>query len=373
MVKKTISLNFLLYVLFLNVTQAQNTFSIRINQVYPPQSAAVHVNTYSLSSQLDAAERNLRTEFSSGSRANANYTMELTRPTGRETKAIQNIFWVRSIDGKIDRYKDISAIPKMDASYPKATKIEIFAINNDGSRKNDSRNSVTEFNHYYKLFIDGIEQTIGTGADKQSYFRPRDKCEEAAKKYFNEKKPEDNSALCEVKIFDSTNKIVSVISNKEQHDIFLSKKEKEKEAQEDNTPQTETETEGTQTTCETVVMFYKNRLHAVRSSPEKIKNDIKDEAFTAIMRCISVEEGYSKTNISEILNLCVEAVKYLPQDNKKSPKKDELMEKIELILSTMEKNEDEKPTNFDRKRLNTTQTKQIEQIINVLIEINKKL
>jgi hypothetical protein len=150
MTKKYFNIIFFLLLSF--QIQAQS-FSIKITQVYPP-GGVVYGDAYNLSGELDKAEATLRNKYSG---RDANYTMELTRPSGKETKAIQNIRWIKVENGKKSNLKSKPS-PDPQKSYSKPTTIEIYECNNNGSKKGGS--TITDYDYYYLFSKGEVVDTI---------------------------------------------------------------------------------------------------------------------------------------------------------------------------------------------------------------------
>ena len=297
MVKKYF-LNSVVFVLFAFQMQAQSMFSIKITQVYPT-GGVVYGNTYDLSSELEAAEKKLRSQYTG---KDANYVMELTRPSGKETKTIQNINWILVKNGVKENYKGKPVILN-DSSYPEATKIQFYACNNDGSKRGESVS--IDYDHYYEFYIDGKKQPI-TGFPK-SYYRPLVECERKAKEYLKDKG--DESLPCEVRIFnDRTKEPVDIIDNEIDYKAYKDREEKLRIKKEGNEKKN---TQGNKDTNSSV--FCKDSLRILdKQLQAKVDNNykskIKIQAFAVAINCIDVGSSYSWKGIDDNLNDCQQAI-----------------------------------------------------------------
>ena len=179
---------FIFFILIVAQICAQpGRFSIKITQVYPG-SSIVHSSNYNLSSELEKAEASLRSQYSV---KDANYVMELVRPSGKDTKVIQNIKWIRITNGKKENLKTNPPRPDLNQSYQQATVIKIYACNNDGTEKANQDNYTAEFNCRFMFFKDAKD--VYTSA-----YMSRSKCEDLAKEYFTNH--QDSTTHCEIKL-----------------------------------------------------------------------------------------------------------------------------------------------------------------------------
>ena len=360
----------MILVLFALQMQAQSSFAIKITQVYP-SGGVVYGNAYNLSSELDKAEASLRSQYTG---KEANYEMELTRPSGRETKTIQNINWILMANTKTIPCKNK---PTFNTLYPEATTVKIYACNNNGSKKGSEE--VKEFNYYYQYFK-GDEPQI-----KNKEYRPKEECIVAAQKYFKDNRPKVDSVLFEIQIFDKDAQPISMegiegVSNKKEYEQF-----KKEQAAAIAQP-----TAKPKSPCQDTLNYYDKKLNELKSpSPkkkgkpndsipevqEKLKpEDIKNEAFIAAMNCIEIDSVYSKDNIKGNLRLCQKAVNmYLITSGKQGKENFKtIAEKLDEIADVLEKNNKMKPENFDRKKyLETSKKEVLKEGINKLMEVTK--
>ena len=199
----------IIFILFTGQIFAQpGNFAVKIIQVYP-SGGVVYSNRYNLSSELDKAEATLRNQYIG---KEANYIMELTRPSGKETKAIQNINWILIENGIKKNRKEK---PRVEISYEKPTTIKIYECNNNGTPK--GQENTINYDHRYEFLKNG-EKT------KTSGYMPLDKCELSANEYFTKNKVD--TLFCEMKIYNSQGIVInSTINNSKTYDEYLAKQE----------------------------------------------------------------------------------------------------------------------------------------------------
>ncbi len=123
--KKTII--FILSLLIITVSVAQNGYRIEIKQVFP-KSSSVYSNAFNFKREMDNAISTQTAKLSD----NGNYQILITTPSGKETRNIQNINWVQTING-VKTYHKKQTSPKR--FYDASTVWEVYACNIDGTRK----------------------------------------------------------------------------------------------------------------------------------------------------------------------------------------------------------------------------------------------
>ncbi|MCL2650261.1 MAG: hypothetical protein FWD60_04435 [Candidatus Azobacteroides sp.] len=341
----------IIFVLFSFQMQAQSMFSIKITQVYP-SGRIVYSNAYNLSGELDKAEVSLRSQYTG---KNANYIMELTRPSGRETKIIQNLTWIRVVNGKKE---NLTSRPKLEEYYSQPTKVEIYACDNNGSKKEDKGNIVINYDYSFKY--------IGTGTDKPSYYMSMDRCKIAAKDCFEKNKPKNDSVFFEVQIFRDKN-VVDSINNRTEYELFKKALAKKNES----TQQKRIEPDISKViSCQDTIKYFDKKL---KEAIKKNKPQIQEEAFTVIVNCINIDSAYSWESINKNLTLCQKVAQdYLIED--KLTNLNTIVKKLDDIITMMRKNPYNKPITFNREDyFGTTKVKNIKKGIEELIKINDKL
>lgn len=318
----TIKKYFIVYyflALFFSQAQAQN-FGIKIIQVYP-RSEVMYAGAYNLSGELDKAEVSLRQQYVG---RDANYIMESTRPSGKKTASIQNINWIRVVNGKKENFK---SKPNLEKSYSQPTKVEIYACDNDGSKKDSKDNTIISYGHYYQFFIDEIEQTPCKG----SYYYLPDLCRNDAKTCFDNSKTEGGSLFCEVKIFNEMNNVVDSINNRKEYEQF-SNEQTDKwqlatEVQEDVQPQ---QPDDARFDCEEIL--------------RNLKIYKKKEIFMEVLSCIVIDSTYSWENVTDCLELYKKAVDVYWEDKKYDRSAlFFLRDKLETIVAVMNSGSKKKP------------------------------
>ena len=203
MTKKYIST--IIFILFSLQIQAQS-FSIKITQVYPA-GGVVYGDSYNLSGELDKAEATLRSQYK-----DVNYTMELTRPSGKETKNIQNIRWVL-VENRVK--KNRKEKPSPASSYKEPTTVIIYECNNNGTPK--GQQNPINYDHRYEFSKN--EKKINV-----SGYMPLDKCKLSANEYFAKNKVD--TLPCEIKIYNSEGIVVdSTINNSKSYNEYVKQKQ----------------------------------------------------------------------------------------------------------------------------------------------------
>jgi len=275
--------------------QAQS-FSIKITQVYPAGSV-VYGDSYNLSGELDKAEASLRNQYTG---KNANYIMELTRPSGKETKQIQNIRWIRVVNGTKENWNTKPSL--LPESYPKPTTIEIYACNNNGAKTDSKDNTKIEYNHYFKFYKDKEEIPIDGGSN----YQPFEKCKKSAEDYFSKTK-KGNAVFFEVRIFKEKDIVVDSINNRKEYNLFTKETKQPSVA---GTPKTQVQ-DDVKVSCDSLQSFDKQISELRKSkkkSDQKSLQNTQSEAFIIAMNCMNIDSTYSWENIGSNLSHCKKAV-----------------------------------------------------------------
>ena len=359
---KRIKLCILLLFLFENVYAQPGKFSIVITQVYPA-GGIVYGNTYNLSSEHETAIRMLSKQYSG---KDANYKMELTRPSGKETKVIQNINWILIENGLKKNFKNK---PAYDHFYPHVTSLELYACNNNGSKKEHPENNIIKFDYYYKIFLNGQELNM----DASINYRTFADCKVIADSVFSYYKPLIDTVLFEVRIYND-NEIRELTNNRtefEQNQKQMAEIKKQQQALEQIQTEKANENINAISCQETLKILNDKLIRAKKNDKPKIRNEI----FTIAMNCISAEYDYDWENINENLILCQKVAKeYLMEDENFLPKLNQMIEKLDQITSFMKNNTNHKSIQFDRnKYFNSGKRNSLIKGIDELIKINKTL
>jgi hypothetical protein len=146
--------------------------------------------------------------------------MELTRPSGKETKYIQNIYWILIENGIKTNCK---IKPTRKEYYPKSTVVEYYTCDIYGKQRSNSEKEKFEYDYYYCFFKGNnslfykVNDIVWTLAD----------CRKKAKEYFTANKVD--TVLCIAKIYNSTGNVIdSTNSNRTAYMQHLAALEKQK-------------------------------------------------------------------------------------------------------------------------------------------------
>ena len=123
--KKAIVLIFA--ILFSIVSMAQNGYRVEVKQVFPTK-ATVYSNVFNFKREMDNAISTQTAKLN----GNCNYQVFITTPSGKETRNIQNINWVQTVNGVKSYHKKRTSPNRF---YDAATVWEGYTCNIDGSRK----------------------------------------------------------------------------------------------------------------------------------------------------------------------------------------------------------------------------------------------
>ena len=124
--KKAIS--FICLALLSIVTYAQGGFRVEIRQVFP-KSSLIYSDVFNFKREMDNAIVSQSAKLRGN---NSNYKLQVTTPSGNETRYIQNIVWMESINNKKTYHKQTTYPQK---SYDVATIWKGCSCNADGSVK----------------------------------------------------------------------------------------------------------------------------------------------------------------------------------------------------------------------------------------------
>jgi hypothetical protein len=207
--KRKLVFSIVFFVLVLGEIQAQpGSFAIKITQVYPV-GGVVYGNNYNLSGEQDKAEAKLRSQYTG---KDANYIMELTYPSGKETKVIQNIYWILIENGK---KKNLNSKPRLQDYYLEPTNIEYYSCDIRGNKKDEFPK--IDYEYFYRFYKGNNEPF----ENKQYYLL--DSCKKIANEYFKNHKVD--SLFCKIVICNSKGIVDSTINNlKEYNNIQKQKK-----------------------------------------------------------------------------------------------------------------------------------------------------
>ena len=188
------------------VTVGQNGYRIEIKQVFP-KSSTLYSNVFNFKREMDNAISTQTAKLGS----NGNYQILITTPSGKETRNIQNINWVQTVNGVKSYHKNRTS---PDNSYDVATIWEGYACSINGSRK--GKTIKKEF-IYRVAFADSLD-------DYKSPFVDENTADDKAKRLLEN---ETGERLVEVVIFKFVNdkrEENGRRTNKEQHENFVVQK-----------------------------------------------------------------------------------------------------------------------------------------------------
>lgn len=191
------------------IAVAQNGYRVEIKQVFP-KNASVYSNAFNFKREMDKAI----TAQTAKLNGNCNYQILITTPSGKETRNVQNITWVQTINGVKTMHKKQTSPKK---SYDVATIWEGYSCNIDGSRKGKAEK---------KEFVYRVALADDPDDFKTSFVDY--KTAEAEANSIVESATEEE--LVEVIIFGYNTDTPSEVrlSNEEQHNAYLAKLESEK-------------------------------------------------------------------------------------------------------------------------------------------------
>ena len=170
--KKAIVLIFA--ILFSIVSMAQNGYRVEVKQVFPTK-ATVYSNVFNFKREMDNAISTQTAKLN----GNCNYQVFITTPSGKETRNIQNINWVQTVNGVKSYHKKRTSPNRF---YDAATVWEGYTCNIDGSRKGKTEKK--EF-VYRVAFADNPD-------DYKTAFVDEETASAEALRLFDEKAEEDN-------------------------------------------------------------------------------------------------------------------------------------------------------------------------------------
>ncbi len=212
--KKTIVLIFA--ILFSIVSLAQNGFRVEIKQVFPTKYI-VFSNAFNTKWEMDNAISNQTAKLN----RNSNYQILITTPSGKQTRNIQNIYWIQIVNGDKTNHTN-KTYPHQ--AYDVPTIWEGYACSVDGSR---IKGNTEKKEFVYRVSLSDKPNDFMTA------FVDEETAEAKAQTLFKENASDDR--LVEVLIikYENGNAVeVGKKSNKEQYEVSL-KLLAEKQAQEE--------------------------------------------------------------------------------------------------------------------------------------------
>lgn len=178
--KKVVLLLFSLAVT--TIAMAQNGYRVEIKQVFP-KNASIYSNAFDFKREMDEAIVAQTAKLN----ANSNYQVLVTTPSGKESRNIQNITWIQTVNGAKTYHKKQTSPSRL---YDAPTVWEGYSCNIDGSRKGKA----TKRSFIYRVaFADNPK-------DFKTPFVEEDVATAEAQRLFDESVL-DNSKLVEVVVY----------------------------------------------------------------------------------------------------------------------------------------------------------------------------
>ena len=340
--KKTIILILSLAISIISV--AQYGYRFEIKQVFP-KNVSVYSNAFNFKREMDN-DISAQTAKLNG---NSNYQILVTTPSGKETRSIQNITWVQTVNGTKTYHKKQTS-PKH--YYDAATVWEGYSCNIDGSRKGKALKK--EF-IYRVAFAD-------TPNDFKTAFVDEESANTEAMRLFSENAT--NERLVEVVVYKfDNNEAVEYdrMTNKEQSEALIAQNE-EKKAQK----AIEAKNEAIQ---QRVNQFYVDMefVHANRDSLLIMGVHYCCEALNKVSK---VPENTFLSQKLDSLYLSVLLYDVLPDDNKKAVKARKL---VKTDLEALQKVENHTPRNLLKytRNMESKLNKKNDSFFNRLFKKNK--
>ena len=200
---------FLLFAAFLipSISKAQGGYRVEITQVFPKKTS-VYSNVFNIKRELDNA---VSTQSAKLRGNNCNYKISIKTPSGSDTRYIQNIVWIESVNGAKTYHKKQTS---PSSSYKVATNWQGYACTVDGSPKG----TVKKEDFIYRVSL------IGSTNEYETAFISLTNAKAEANKIFA--KTNTNKSLVEVVIYkfvDKEKTKIDTLTNKKE---YLAYKEK---------------------------------------------------------------------------------------------------------------------------------------------------
>lgn len=287
-------LSFICAALFPVVIYAQK-YEVEIRQVFP-NSSLVYSNLFKFKRDMDNAIASQSAKLRGN---NSNYKVRITTPNGSETRYIQNIVWMESVNG-VKTYHKQKTNPA--ASYDVSTVWEGGSCNADGSVKG----TIQKHEFIYRVSLAGSPNEYETAfVDKKT---AQERAEILYKDSFTEDKP--------IKVI--------VYGFKDGKQTVFEKKENEKEYQ---------------------AFKECKRIEEEKAAAEKKRQEIKDNISVFKTRMISIMENRDSLTFDSGLDSCrsalEEAKTYVPDSIFFKEKLDSLYKEI-LLNNVLLKKEGKK-------------------------------
>ena len=194
-------------VVFSLIVSAQSGYRVEISQVFP-KKASVYSNVFNIKSELDNAISSQSAKLRGN---NCNYKILIKTPSGNETRFIQNIVWIESVNGAKTYHKKQTS---PSSSYMVATNWQGYACAVDGSPKG----TVKKEDFIYRVSL------IGSTNEYETAFISLTNAKAEAKKIFG--KTNSNKSLVEVVIYKFVGKEktkIDTLTNKKEYLAYKDK------------------------------------------------------------------------------------------------------------------------------------------------------
>lgn len=202
----TICLTFLSINLF-----SQSEYKVEIRQVFP-KKVIVYSNTFRFKRELESAVSSQSAKYRGN---NNNYSVLIETPIGKETRPIQNIVWVETVNGAKTYHKKLTSPA---SSYQSATNWQGYACSVDGSPKG----TVKKEDFIYRVSL------IGSVNEYETAFVNLANAKAVAQKVFTKNKAIDH--LVEVVIYKFVGKEktkIDILTNKKEYLAYKEKLQRE--------------------------------------------------------------------------------------------------------------------------------------------------
>ena len=194
-------------VVFSLIVSAQSGYRVEISQVFP-KKASVYSNVFNIKSELDNAISSQSAKLRGN---NCNYKILIKTPSGNETRFIQNIVWIESVNGAKTYHKKQTS---PSSSYKAATNWQGYACTVDGSPKG----TVKKEDFIYRVSL------IGSTNEYETAFISLTNAKTEANKIFA--KTNSNKSLVEVVIYKFDGKEMTKIDTLTNKKEYLAYKDK---------------------------------------------------------------------------------------------------------------------------------------------------
>lgn len=209
--RKTIISSFLILISW-NLVFAQDSYRLTIKQAFPV-AKEVYKNSFDFKRELDNAILSQSSKYKGNDK---NYTLLITTPSGKETRYIQNINWIQTVNGEKTYHKSKTSPSK---SYNEATIWIGSLCNIDGTPKGKPET----YEYIYKV------SDIVTQKELSEFLKKEDAITRA-KELYDEHFVENALVGYSVYAYNRQNRIlIETFDNQVEYKAFLVALEEEKE------------------------------------------------------------------------------------------------------------------------------------------------